>query len=621
MKTVFMFSGQGSHYYQMSVKLFEENPVFRNTMCELDEIVRDLQGISVLDELYAKKSKISATFDSLMFTHPAIFMVEYSLTQLLKKRGITPDYVLGCSLGEFAAGVVAGIFSEQDALKLVLRQAEIIELSCPPGEMIAILENPAVYGENKEISDKCTIAAINSQSQFVISGSPDELTQVKTFLKEKEFLHQSLMVKRGFHSSLIDPAESLYKEYLAKQTFSIPDTVFVSGTYGKSLEKLPIGYFWDVIRKPIVFKTTIDFLESQESENDGLVYVDIGPSGSLGNLIKYNKPAGSKSLGLQIMSPFQQEVKKIEELESVYKDSSKAKHRLKPVVTKPSLAYVFPGQGSQRKGMGEGLFDDFSYHTSLASDVLGYSVKKLCLEDPDRNLNNTRYTQPALFVVNALSYLKLIDKSGVIPDFVAGHSLGEYNALFAAGMIDFESGLRLVKARGELMSKMEDGGMAAVKGLSADEISYVIAKNDLTEIDVANYNTYNQIVLSGPRKLIHSAGPYFEAAGASLYFPLNVSGAFHSRYMEPMKQDFETFVKKTAFSSMEIPVISNVEASAYDEWRVRSLLSEQLVKSVRWVEVIEFLMKSGVKDFKEVGPGDVLTKMIWSIQQSVNQLT
>ncbi|WP_315823372.1 ACP S-malonyltransferase [Paraflavitalea speifideaquila] len=265
--------------------------------------------------------------------------------------------------------------------------------------------------------------------------------------------------------------------------------------------------------------------------------------------------------------------------------------------------------------MGENLFPAFPALTDRASELLGYSIKELCLDPANRNLNLTQYTQPALYVVNALAYLQLKEETGQIPDFVAGHSLGEYNALFAAEALDFETGLRLVQKRGALMAMMKDGSMAAVKGLSEEEIKYVLQRHGLDEIDVANYNSQNQIVLSGPKELINRSGHYFEAAGASLYFVLNVSGAFHSRYMLPARQEFELYLQQFHFQAPRIPVVSNVEAALYHQDKIRSLLADQLIKPVRWTDSVLFLSNQGSITFKEVGPGDVLTKLVFGIQR------
>ncbi len=284
------------------------------------------------------------------------------------------------------------------------------------------------------------------------------------------------------------------------------------------------------------------------------------------------------------------------------------------------VTYVFPGQGSQKKGMGEGLFEEFKELTEKADEILGYSIKELCLEDPEDKLGQTQFTQPALYVVNAFAYMKKIIDTGKNPDFVAGHSLGEYNALFASGAFDFETGLKLVKKRGELMSQASGGGMAAVIGLSEESIRKVLEENDLKVIDIANYNTPSQIVLSGPKKDIENAKPIFEAAGAKMYMPLKVSGAFHSRYMQDSKKMFEEYLDSFEFPEMAIPVISNVSARPYEQGKIKENLAEQITNSVKWTESIRYLMGKGQMEFEQVGPGTVLTGLIRSIQSEAEPL-
>lgn len=620
MKTVFMFSGQGSHYYHMGCKLFEAEPIFRKHMHELDEIVRSEQGVSVVDELYNAKRRLFDPFWSLKLTHPAIFMTEYSLFKTLQAQGIVPDYVLGSSLGEVAAATIAGVLNEADALKLILQQARIIENKCNVGRMIAVLHDMDVYHRNAEINSNSTIAAVNAPSQFVISGEAKQLDVVKKFMQENEIIHQELMVSYGFHSSAIDAAEDDYLLYLNKQVFRQPSIDFISGITATHLHTLPGNYFWQITRKTALFSSAITKLENTIASTEELMYIDLGPAGSLANSIKYNLKESSRSKAFQVMSPFHQEMKKLEEIRKHRKENRKTIIATGSVKKERLLACIFPGQGSQKKGMGIGLFEKFPALTNQASEILGYSVKELCLQDPRRELNTTEFTQPALFVVNALSYLKWQEEEGVEPDFVAGHSLGEFNALFAAGAMDFATGVKLVQKRGALMAKMKEGGMAAVKGLSAEEIGHVIERNGLHRIDLANFNTHNQIVLSGPRELIVQSGHFFNEAGATMYFPLNVSGAFHSRYMLPAKEEFQQFLLDIDFSQIKIPVVSNVEASFYKDDNTKSLLASQLVSPVRWVESITFLLKQGEVTFREVGPGDVLTKMVMSIEKGYKEI-
>ena len=281
---------------------------------------------------------------------------------------------------------------------------------------------------------------------------------------------------------------------------------------------------------------------------------------------------------------------------------------------------VFPGQGSQKKGMGEDLFSEFADLTAKADEILGYSIGVLCLEDPNRELNQTRFTQPALYVVNALSYLRHRKTTPASADFLAGHSLGEYNALFAGGAFDFETGLRLVQKRGELMSQASGGTMAAVLGLERDEVSRILEKSNLVSLDIANYNSSTQLVLAGPREDVENAKEFFEEAGGRYVF-LNVSAPFHSRYMQNAREKFEKFLEGFELNDPAISVISNVTARPYVPGSVKRNLVEQITGAVQWTDSIRFLMGRGITDFLELGPGQVLGKLITKIQSESKPLT
>jgi malonyl CoA-acyl carrier protein transacylase len=286
--------------------------------------------------------------------------------------------------------------------------------------------------------------------------------------------------------------------------------------------------------------------------------------------------------------------------------------------------FVFPGQGSQRRGMGQDLFDEIPQFVSVERDVdalLGYSVRKLCLEDAGKQLSQTQYTQPCLYVVNALHYYKAT-ADGKRPNYLAGHSLGEYNALMAAGAFDFITGLRMVQKRGELMAKAKNGTMAAVIGLSSEAVTRLVAENRLTGLDVANYNSPSQTVVSGLAEDIQRAGPLMEKAGAKLYMPLPVSAAFHSRYMADAAEAFDKFLGAFEFRGLAVPVVSNVTGQAYPAdstgGAVRSLLVKQIVRPVLWTQSIRFLLSKGASTFTETGPGDVLTRLIGQIRETIS---
>ncbi len=280
---------------------------------------------------------------------------------------------------------------------------------------------------------------------------------------------------------------------------------------------------------------------------------------------------------------------------------------------------MFPGQGSQAQGMGGALFDEFKELTRQADATLGYSIKELCLEDPRKELNRTQYTQPALYVVNALSYYKKIKESGAKPDLLAGHSLGELNALLAAECFDFETGLKLVRNRGELMSRVAGGAMAAILNATREEIQTILANNGLDDIDLANCNTPSQIVISGPADQIGRAQPLFEQ-GNMLFHPLNTSGAFHSRFMAGVQEEFRRLLATTALSTPKIPVIANVTAQPYRSDAILDTLAKQIASTVQWSPSIQYLMAVGIErgetmHFEEVGHGDVLTRMLQTIRR------
>ncbi|MDJ0460306.1 ACP S-malonyltransferase [Streptomyces sp. H27-C3] len=278
--------------------------------------------------------------------------------------------------------------------------------------------------------------------------------------------------------------------------------------------------------------------------------------------------------------------------------------------------YVFPGQGSQRKGMGEGLFARFPGLVAQADDILGYSLRELCLDDPDRVLGRTQYTQPALYAVSALQYLDRIAAGEELPGVVAGHSLGEYCALFAAGAFDFATGLDLVRKRGELMSQAPKGAMAAVVNLDQERVAEILAGLPYENIDIANINSRQQCILSGAYDEVHApeVRAVYTEAGAS-FIPLNVSAAFHSRCMTDVQEEFARYLSGVELKELHIPVVANCTARMYPTTGYADLLIRQISSPVKWYESISWLMSRGHTDFHEIGPGQVLTKLTDKIRQ------
>lgn len=274
---------------------------------------------------------------------------------------------------------------------------------------------------------------------------------------------------------------------------------------------------------------------------------------------------------------------------------------------------LFPGQGSQAVGMGAGLFERYPRLAERASDVLGYDLPRLCLEDPDGRLDDTRYTQPALYAVNALSYVDSLERGMPAGDFLLGHSLGEYNALHAAGAFDFETGLKLVAKRGELMARAENGAMLAVVGLGIADLRTLLAEHELTRLDLANINTDSQLVLSGDRDQIDRAQRLLDERRVRVA-RLKVSAAFHSRFMAPARDEFAAFLKGFRFGPLNATVIANLTARPYAEQDIAATLSEQIAGSVRWLESVRYLLRHTSPDgCREVGERQVLTRMVKQI--------
>ncbi|MFJ4827968.1 ACP S-malonyltransferase [Streptomyces bacillaris] len=274
--------------------------------------------------------------------------------------------------------------------------------------------------------------------------------------------------------------------------------------------------------------------------------------------------------------------------------------------------YVFPGQGTQKKGMGRSLFGKFPDLRRRADRVLGYPIEELCLENPERRLSDTAYAQPAIYVVNALHW-SAAQEDLPPADFFAGHSLGEYSALFAAGAFDFETGLTLVRRRAELMSQVSGGAMAAVVGLSEQIVEETLKRHGATGVVIANYNAPEQFVLSGSREELARIKPVFEKVeGVRGFVPVRVSGPFHAPAMAPAADRFRSLLASAEVGELRTPVISNVTGRPFgpDAREVRELLAEQIAQPVRWTDSIRYLRDAGVSVFTELGESKVLTSLI-----------
>lgn len=277
-------------------------------------------------------------------------------------------------------------------------------------------------------------------------------------------------------------------------------------------------------------------------------------------------------------------------------------------------AFVFPGQGAQFVGMGKDLYENHALAKELfdkADEILGYRITDIMFEGTDEELKQTKVTQPAIFLHSVISALCLGEEFK--PDMVAGHSLGEFSALTAAGALSFENGLRLVYARAMAMQKAceaQPSTMAAVIGLADDVIERICDETEGVVVP-ANYNSPGQVVISGEVEAVKTACAKLKEAGAKRALPLAVGGAFHSPLMEPARVELAAAIETTPFNRPICPVYQNVDGKPYTEAAdIKANLLKQLTSPVRWTQTVMNMIQDGMTEFAECGPGTVLTGLI-----------
>lgn len=293
---------------------------------------------------------------------------------------------------------------------------------------------------------------------------------------------------------------------------------------------------------------------------------------------------------------------------------------------KIKVAFLFPGQGAQSVGMGLDLYQNSSKSKEvfdIANNVLGYDIAKLCFEGPDEELKKTINTQPALTAVSIAALNAFLEKEPLIElCYTAGHSLGEYSAMYASNVLTIEDTFKAIQKRAFCMNEAainNPGKMAAILGMEANKINEIL-KNVKTGIaQVANYNTFEQTVITGEEKALEEACELLKEAGAKKVIMLNVSGAFHSSLMDSASSEFKTFVESLNIHDANVPVITNVDACETilaNDFKYK--MPNQINSSVMWVDSINKIIESGVDTFIELGAGKVLSGLVKKINKNVN---
>lgn len=290
------------------------------------------------------------------------------------------------------------------------------------------------------------------------------------------------------------------------------------------------------------------------------------------------------------------------------------------------VAFVFPGQGSQSDGMGKSLYEASVVAKEIfdkADEVLGRSISKMCFEGPEEDLKQTINTQPAILVTSIAALEALKEKTDVKPDYVAGHSLGEYGAYYAAGVLDFSTAMKLIDKRAKEMNAAAEstkGAMTAVIGMSKEAILDTIEKID-GMVSVANYNSPAQIVITGEADAVAKANDALKEAGAKRVIPLPVSGGFHSMLMEEASVKFSEILDDCDIKDAQIPVFTNVDAEPTTAAiRFKAKMTAQIYSSVMWTQTVEKMAADGVDTIVEIGPGKVLAGLVKKTNPAINVL-
>lgn len=275
------------------------------------------------------------------------------------------------------------------------------------------------------------------------------------------------------------------------------------------------------------------------------------------------------------------------------------------------VAFLFPGQGSQAVGMGKDLYENYEAAKNVfdtADSTLGKSITTICFEGPEENLKQTVNTQPSIVTMSIAAMEALRSQVNIVPDYVAGHSLGEYCAMFTAGVMSLESTLTAIQKRADLMGATKGGSMAAVLNASEEQLKAGLEEGSkVGYVDVANYNSPAQVVITGADDAVKAASDYLLANGVRRVVPLAVSGAFHSKFMENAGNEFAEFISGVELNNASIPVITNVDAEATTSSEdFRAKMPKQIYSSVHWTQTIQKMVAEGVDTFVEIGPGKVL---------------
>jgi len=303
---VWMFSGQGAQYFHMGKALYSTNETFRFWMGRLDRVAANYVGQSIVGMLYDEKQSKSLPFDQTLYTHPALFMVQYSLAKtLLAENFPSPDYLFGASLGEFVAAALADVVDVEVMLFDIIKQARLFELHCSGGAMLAVIDDVDSFQTNPVFSSGCELAGVNFDRCFVVSGLRSRILAIAEQLRQQDITHQVLPVSVAFHSSQVEVVRETFNKMFADNVYRSAKIPVVSCAVStgneQGMNRFSAAYWWRVIRQPIEFSQALSEFRNNHPQ---AVYLDLGPSGNMAALAKYNLPESRHNRIMPIMTPF-----------------------------------------------------------------------------------------------------------------------------------------------------------------------------------------------------------------------------------------------------------------------------------------------------------------------------
>lgn len=311
-KVVFMFSGQGSQFYNMGAELYHNHPRFKYWMDECETIAAKLIGQSMLLEVF-QPDKREQPFDRLLFTNPALFSVQYSLAQVLMEMGIKPDMLLGYSLGETTSAVVSSALTLEEGLTLTVESAKMLEAEAPVAPMMAVIDKEDTFTKLRAVFRNCHHTGTNFDINYVVSGLEADINRAQKALTGLKILNQKLPVNYGFHTPLMAPFEAQYKSIVDGLNFKPCQIPVVSSFTAEPVASINGALLWQVLREKVAFQTTIKNLLEQ---GDDYLFIDVGPSGTLSMFVKYNLPKGANSQHLEVMNQFGKDLEAFEKFKT-----------------------------------------------------------------------------------------------------------------------------------------------------------------------------------------------------------------------------------------------------------------------------------------------------------------